>query len=53
VHKGTGAIFAVVKARPYWYSPIVPVIFLVSALVSGAGLMTFLYAFFGDRTFDE
>lgn len=49
VHGGTGAIFAVVKARPYWYSPIFPIIFLVSALVSGAGLMTFLYAVFGDR----
>ncbi|RMF55450.1 MAG: molybdopterin oxidoreductase [Calditrichaeota bacterium] len=49
VHGGTGAIFAVVKARPYWYSPIFPIIFLVSALVSGAGLMTFLYAFLGDK----
>lgn len=49
VHGGTGAIFAVVKARPYWYSPIFPIIFLVSALVSGAGLMTFLYAWLGDK----
>ncbi len=49
VHGGTGALFAVVKARPYWYSPIFPIIFLVSALVSGAGLMTFLYGFFGDK----
>lgn len=49
VHGGTGAIFAVVKARPYWYSPIFPIIFLVSALVSGAALMTFLYALLGDR----
>lgn len=49
VHGGTGAIFAVVKARPYWYSPLFPIIFLVSALVSGAGLMTCLYAVFGKR----
>jgi len=49
VHGGTGAIFAVVKARPYWYTPLFPIIFLVSALVSGAGLMTFLYAFMGDK----
>ncbi len=49
VHGGTGAIFAVVKARPYWYSPIFPIIFLVSALVSGAALMTFLYAVLGDK----
>lgn len=53
VHGGTGAIFAVVKARPYWYSPIFPIIFLVSALVSGAGLMTFLYAFWGDKKSDD
>ncbi|MBI3092115.1 MAG: polysulfide reductase NrfD [Candidatus Tectomicrobia bacterium] len=46
VHGGTGAIFAVVKARPYWYSSLFPVIFLVSALVSGGGLMLFLRAFF-------
>ena len=49
VHGGTGAIFAVVKARPHWYSAIFPIIFLTSALVSGAGLMTFLYAFLGDK----
>jgi len=49
VHGGTGAVFAVVKARPHWYSAIFPIIFLTSALVSGAGLMTFLYAFLGDK----
>lgn len=49
VHGGTGAVFAVVKARPHWYSAIFPIIFLASALVSGAGLMTFLYAFLGDK----
>ena len=35
VHGGTGAIFAVVKARPAWYSPIVPLVFIISALASG------------------
>lgn len=49
VHGGTGAIFAVVAARPYWYSPLFPIIFLVSALASGAGLMTFLYSLLGRR----
>jgi len=49
VHGGTGAIFGVVKARPYWYSAIFPIIFITSALVSGAGLMTFLYALGGDK----
>lgn len=45
VHGGTGAIFAVVKARPGWYSAIFPLIFVVSALVSGGGLLLFLRAF--------
>lgn len=49
VHGGTGAIFAVVKARPYWYTGLVPLIFIVSALASGGALLTFLYAFFGRR----
>jgi molybdopterin-containing oxidoreductase family membrane subunit len=42
VHGGTGAIFAVVKAHPAWYSPIFPVVFIVSALASGGGLLLFL-----------
>jgi Ni/Fe-hydrogenase subunit HybB-like protein len=45
VHSGTGAIFAVVKARPGWYSPIFPLVFIVSALASGGGLLLFLRAF--------
>jgi molybdopterin-containing oxidoreductase family membrane subunit len=49
VHGGTGAIFAVVGARPYWFGGLFPVVFLVSALASGAALTTFLHVFFGDR----
>ena len=45
VHGGTGAIFAVVKAHPYWYSPLFPVVFIVSALVSGGGLILFLQTY--------
>jgi molybdopterin-containing oxidoreductase family membrane subunit len=45
VHGGTGAIFAVVKARPAWYSPIFPLVFIISALTSGGGLLLFLRAF--------
>lgn len=44
VHGGTGAIFAVVKARPAWYSPIFPLVFIISALASGSGLLLFLRA---------
>ena len=46
VHGGTGALFAVVKARPMWYGPLFPIIFIISALVSGAALLTFVTAFF-------
>ncbi len=53
VHGGTGALFAVVAAKPYWFSGLFPIIFLVSALVSGTGLMLFLYAFLGKRDEDH
>ena len=53
VHGGTGAIFAVVKARPLWFGPLFPIIFIVSALVSGGALLTFLTAFFGRLPVDE
>ena len=39
VHGGTGAIFAVVKARSFWNSAIFPIVFLVSALLSGIALI--------------
>ena len=43
VHGGTGTLFAVVKARVYWNSGLFPVIFVMSALVSGTALLTFIY----------
>lgn len=43
VHGGTGALFAVVKAQHYWNSAVFPVIFVVSALVSGTALLMALY----------
>ena len=46
VHGGTGALFAVVKARPYWFTGLFPIVFLVSALASGGGLLAFLAASF-------
>ncbi len=46
VHGGTGAIFSVVKVRPYWYTALFPVVFIVSALVSGGGLLAFITGFF-------
>ncbi len=45
-HGGVGALFGVIGARPYWNSPMMPIIFLVSALASGGALLTFVVAFF-------
>jgi molybdopterin-containing oxidoreductase family membrane subunit len=51
---GVGALFGVVGARPFWNSGITPIIFLVGALLSGGGLLTFLYTLFGqDRGTDQ
>lgn len=44
-HGGVGALFGVISARPAWHSGLYPLLFLVSALVSGGGLLTAIYAF--------
>jgi protein NrfD len=44
-HGGVGALFGVISARPAWNSGLFPLLFLVSALVSGGGLLTAIYAF--------
>lgn len=53
VHGGTGVLFAVAKARPYWNSGLFPIIFVISAVVSGTALVTALYVLrrklFGGR----
>ncbi len=45
-HGGVGALFGVVGARAFWNAPLVPLLFIVGALVSGGGLLTFITAFF-------
>jgi molybdopterin-containing oxidoreductase family membrane subunit len=50
VRGGTGLLFAVVKARPYWNTALFPVIFVVSALVSGSALLTAVYILKGRFT---
>lgn len=42
VHGYTGYILGVVRARPLWHTPLMPLIFLVSAMVSGLALMLLL-----------
>ncbi len=44
-HGGVGALFGVVGARAFWNAPLVPLLFIVGALVSGGGLLTFVVAF--------
>jgi len=45
-HGGVGALFGVVGARGFWNAPLYPLLFIVGALVSGGGLITFITAFF-------
>ncbi|SMB99317.1 prokaryotic molybdopterin-containing oxidoreductase family, membrane subunit [Thermanaeromonas toyohensis ToBE] len=39
-HGGVGTLFAVVEAKPYWNTPLFPLLFLVSALSSGSAFLT-------------
>lgn len=43
VHGGTGTIFAVIKARGMWFGGLFPVIFVVSAMVSGTALLLLVH----------
>jgi molybdopterin-containing oxidoreductase family membrane subunit len=52
VHGGTGVLFAVSKARPYWNSGLFPLIFVVSAVLSGTALVIVLYVL-RTRLFDD
>lgn len=45
---GVGALFGVVAARPHWHSGLFPILFLLSALTSGGGLLMVIVAIFQD-----
>jgi Ni/Fe-hydrogenase subunit HybB-like protein len=45
LHGYVGFIFGSVKANPWWSTPLMPVVFLFSAMVSGIALVLLLYAF--------
>lgn len=45
-HGGVGALFGVVSARPGWNSGLFPILFLLSALVSGGALLMLVAAIF-------
>ncbi len=43
LHGYVGFIFGAIKANPWWSTPLMPLIFLVSAIVSGIALLIVLY----------
>ncbi|MBI2865955.1 MAG: polysulfide reductase NrfD [Chloroflexi bacterium] len=43
LHGYVGFIFGAVKANPWWSTPLMPLIFLLSAIVSGMALLLILY----------
>ncbi|MDO8568774.1 MAG: NrfD/PsrC family molybdoenzyme membrane anchor subunit [Dehalococcoidales bacterium] len=43
LHGYVGFIFGAVKANPWWSTPLMPIIFLLSAVVSGIALLLVLY----------
>src|SRR5262249_4815077 len=45
LHGYVGFIFGSVKANPWWSTPLMPVVFLFSAMVSGIALVMLVYLF--------
>ncbi len=43
LHGYVGFIFGAIKANPWWSTPLMPIIFLLSAIVSGIALLVVLY----------
>jgi len=55
LHGYVGFIFGSLKANPWWSSPLIPIIFLFSAMVSGIALIIFAYmviSFIRKQTID-
>jgi Ni/Fe-hydrogenase subunit HybB-like protein len=47
LHGYVGFIFGSVKANPWWSTPLMPIVFLFSAMVSGIALVLLLYMLMG------
>jgi Ni/Fe-hydrogenase subunit HybB-like protein len=55
LHGYVGFIFGSVKANPWWSTPLMPIVFLFSAMVSGIALVLLVYMFsawMGRRAID-
>jgi Ni/Fe-hydrogenase subunit HybB-like protein len=49
LHGYVGFIFGSVKANPWWSTPLMPIVFLFSAMVSGIALVMLVYMFTTSR----
>lgn len=47
-HGGVGALFGTVAARPHWHSGLFPILFLLSALLSGGALLAVVAGIFQE-----
>lgn len=52
-HGGVGTLFGVVAAKHLWHSGLTPIIFLIGALLSGAGLLIFAVYVWGPADENE
>jgi predicted membrane protein len=55
LHGYVGFIFGSIKANPWWSTPLMPIIFLFSAMVSGISLVLLVYmiiSYFRKKTID-
>ena len=50
LHGYVGFIFGTVKANAWWATPLQPIIFLMSAIVSGMAMLALMYTFIRWRT---
>jgi Ni/Fe-hydrogenase subunit HybB-like protein len=50
LHGYVGFIFGTVKANAWWATPLQPIVFLMSAIVSGIAMLTLMYTFIRWRT---
>lgn len=48
----SGAFFGVVDAKPFWSSPLLPILFLASAITSGGAVLLLVYTFLHYEEFD-
>lgn len=47
----SGAFFGVVDAKPYWSSALLPILFMISGLTAGIGILLFVRAALGRHAF--